>query len=89
MAGSWMTTPQMTAPEMAASCMAAPQMAPSWMAARQMAVSQMVAYFEQEQVKKTNYKTLVGETGCLCNFCFLLFGHCFMSLGLHPGFSDL
>ena len=55
-------------------------MAPSW----------MVAYFEQEQVKKTNNKTPAGEIGCLCIFCFIfIFDHWLMSPALHPGFSDL
>ena len=36
--------------------------------------------------KKTNSKTSMGETGCLCIFCL---GHCLMSPALHPGFSDL
>ena len=39
-----------------------------------------------EQVKKTNSKTPVEETGCLC---ILFLGHCLMSTALYPGFSDL
>ena len=55
-----------------------------------MVASWMAAYFEQEKVKKTNNKTPVGETRCLCIFCFLfIFGHCLISPALHPGFSDL
>ena len=40
-----------------------------------------------EQVKKTNCKTPLGQTGYLCIFFCL--GHCLVSPALHPGFSDL
>ena len=52
-----------------------------------MAASWTAADFEQ--VKKTNKKTPMGETGYLCiSFFHFLFGHCLMSSALHPGFSD-
>ena len=47
---------------------------------------QVKNYFaDSEQVKKTNSKTPVGKTRCLCMVFFI----CLMPSALHPAFSDL
>ena len=47
---------------------------------------QVKNYFpDSEQVKKTDSKTPVGKTRCVCIFFFV----CLMPPALHPVFSDL
>ena len=49
-------------------------------------VKKLIYFAGFEQVKKTNSKTLIGETGCLCIFCLgLAFFCCFLNTR-HPFF---